>query len=237
MVTTSTVVVDDAQNTSIRVSANATPPPAIVPNLAYKSGAASANSNSINSSSNNNTTTKAPIAPTPAPVITSTTSLPISNKAQSTTTATTSITVKNDDVICTKVSGGIEGQIEESINSVRTSHGLQKVVACKELRAAANAKYQDIVLQNNFTHSWAGGQVLQNVIRSHGYNPKDWGEILVEGSDFASGSDYVAEWMTSPSHATIILTPKYTHVGVAVGAWTDEGVGVSIGVAEFGEAK
>jgi uncharacterized protein YkwD len=67
--------------------------------------------------------------------------------------------------------------------------------------------------------------------------PKDWGEILVEGSDFTTGDDYVNEWMSSPSHAAIILTPKYTHVGVAVGAWTDEGVAVSIGVAEFGEAK
>lgn len=155
----------------------------------------------------------------------------------STSSAPDTANVKKAGVICSPVPAGIESQIESSINKVRLNHGLNAVVACKELRNAAFAKYKDIVLQNNFTHSWAGGQQLQNVIRSYGYMPKDWGEILVEGSDFTTGDDYVNEWMSSPSHAAIILTPKYTHVGVAVGAWTDEGVAVSIGVAEFGEAK
>ena len=155
----------------------------------------------------------------------------------STSSAPDTANVKKAGVTCSPVPAGIESQIESSINKVRLNHGLNAVVACKELRNAAFAKYKDIVLQNNFTHSWAGGQLLQNVIRSYGYMPKDWGEILVEGSDFTTGDDYVNEWMSSPSHAAIILTPKYTHVGVAVGAWTDEGVAVSIGVAEFGEAK
>lgn len=172
--------------------------------------------------------------------VTSTTTPSSTSTAPQATTSTSAQATTTKLVVttgCTPYSGGIESQIESAINEVRKSRGLLELKVCKELRNVALAKYNDIVSQNNFTHDWAGGKLLQNVIRSYGYNPKNWGEILVYGSDFITGQDYVDAWMESASHANIILTPSYTHVGVAVGPWSDDGVAVQIGVAEFGESK
>lgn len=136
---------------------------------------------------------------------------------------------------CTEVSGSFAGQIETEINNVRMSYGLSKLIACKELRSSSYKKYLDIVAQNNFTHDWAGGKSLYDVIVSSGYTPKSWGEILEYGSDFTTQKDHVDNWMGSPTHKAIILGKDYTHFGVYIGAWTVEDIGVDMGIAHFGK--
>lgn len=136
---------------------------------------------------------------------------------------------------CLEDGGGFGGQIENEINNVRASYGLTRLVSCKELRNSSYQKYLDIVAQNNFTHDWAGGKKLYDVIVNSGYVPKKWGEILEYGSDFTTAKEHVDNWMSSSAHKSIILTPEYTHFGVYVGGWNVEGIAVDMGIAHFGK--
>ena len=140
-------------------------------------------------------------------------------------------------VKCSKVEAGIELEIEKLINVERLKVGAPAVKACKELRSSAKEKYIDIYKQNKFTHDWADGKSLKGVIVSTGYIPKDWGEILIYGSDFLTASDYVESWLTSSAHKKILLDPKYKNFGVAVGPWSSDGVNVAVSVAHFSIPK
>jgi uncharacterized protein YkwD len=107
------------------------------------------------------------------------------------------------------------------INVVRASHGLRPLKAHPRLANAARGHSADMVRNRYFAHTSLGGADFVHRIRGSGYlgATRGWkvGETLAWGSGgFATAGSIVDEWMHSPPHRHVILTPGYREIGVGV---------------------
>lgn len=104
-----------------------------------------------------------------------------------------------------------------------------------QLTAAAQAKANDMVRRNYWSHNTPDGRTPWSFITAAGYQYRSAGENLAYG--FSNASDTVTGWMNSPKHRANILDSKYQDVGFGVASSADyQGEGPEIVVvAEYGQ--
>lgn len=107
------------------------------------------------------------------------------------------------------------------VNHARESRGLVPLDAPSSLAGAADHKSADILRCDEFSHEACGREFTYWIERS-GYGGCSWGENIAYASGgYATPRAIFALWMHSPGHRRNIL-----------GAYTDIGIGLKIGVLE-----
>lgn len=104
-----------------------------------------------------------------------------------------------------------------------------------QLAAAAQAKADDMVKANYWSHDSPDGKTPWSFINASGYQYQTAGENLAYG--FGGASDTVAGWMNSAEHRANILNVSYENVGFGVAYSANyRGQGPeTIVVAEYGQ--
>jgi uncharacterized protein YkwD len=80
------------------------------------------------------------------------------------------------------------------------------------LTRAAQGHSADMAHRKHLGHAGTGGSSPGDRMRAAGYRPARWGEAVASGTD--TGHATVTAWMGSPPHRAIILTCRFTDVGV-----------------------
>lgn len=102
----------------------------------------------------------------------------------------------------------------QSTNSQRAGNGKGALSINSQLNSAAQAKAQDMVSRNYWSHNTPDGQTPWTFINATGYKYQKAGENLAYG--FATSSDTVSGWMNSPSHRDNMLDSSFTNVGFGI---------------------
>lgn len=99
-------------------------------------------------------------------------------------------------------------------NDERTKNGLSSLTTNTLLAKAAQAKADDMVARNYWSHNTPDGQEPWIFITNAKYDYLAAGENLAYG--FASSQDAVTGWMNSPGHRANILNSDYQEVGFGI---------------------
>jgi len=137
----------------------------------------------------------------------------------------------------------LDAQIAAGINAVRTQHGLTRLRLSPALRTAANAHSYEMARGGFFSHNSADGSSpwkrLARFYPSAGFRRWQVGETLLWASPGVDAVGAVQDWLGSPEHRAILLTPSFREIGVsavhatvASGDFNDEEV--TIVTADFG---
>jgi hypothetical protein len=120
-------------------------------------------------------------------------------------------------------------------NVQRTANGETGLNLNSELDAAAQAKANNMVALDYWSHDTPSGQPPWVFITQAGYNYIAAGENLAYGFD--TSQDVITAWMGSPEHRANILDSSYQDVGFGIANSTDyQSTGPeTIVVAEYGE--
>jgi len=96
-------------------------------------------------------------------------------------------------------------------NSQRSSNGQSGLSLNSKLNAAAQAKAQDMVNRDYWSHVTPDGQQPWVFIDAQGYNYQKAGENLAYGFD--TSNETIIGWMNSPSHRANLLDSGFSEVG------------------------
>ncbi len=120
-------------------------------------------------------------------------------------------------------------------NDRRSSEKQQPLTLDPQLAAAAQAKAQDMVQKNYWSHNSPDGKTPWSFIAASGYQYQAAGENLAYG--FGNASDTITGWMNSPEHRANILNAGYQNVGFGAASSPNyQGHGPeTIVVAEYGQ--
>ena len=99
-------------------------------------------------------------------------------------------------------------------NTQRSNYGKSSLKLHSKLNSAAQAKANDMVARNYWSHVTPDGKQPWWFITNAGYNYTAAGENLAYG--FMSSGDTVTGWMNSPSHKANLLSGNYTEVGFGI---------------------
>lgn len=101
-----------------------------------------------------------------------------------------------------------------STNAQRVQHGLGQLALNATLSQAAQAKANDMVNRNYWSHNTPDGQEPWIFISQVGYQYSSAGENLAYGFD--NNDQTLVGWMNSPGHRANILNTNYTEVGFGI---------------------
>lgn len=104
----------------------------------------------------------------------------------------------------------IQGLLEAT-NTQRDGNGQAFLSLSSKLNGAAQAKANDMVARNYWSHNTPDGQEPWVFISNAGYSYLKAGENLAYG--FLTSTDTVTGWMNSPSHKANLLDSAYQEVG------------------------
>ncbi len=99
-------------------------------------------------------------------------------------------------------------------NNQRTANGLGALALNSMLSSAAQAKAQDMMTHDYWSHVSPTGVTPWYWITNAGYSYQTAGENLAYG--FASASDTITGWMNSPAHRANVLNTSYREVGFGI---------------------
>lgn len=103
------------------------------------------------------------------------------------------------------------GGLQSSTNQQRAAGGLGTLAINAALSSAAQAKANDMVSRNYWSHNTPDGQEPWVFMDGAGYKYQKAGENLAYG--FTNSDDTVAGWMNSASHKANMLDGDFTEVG------------------------
>jgi hypothetical protein len=103
------------------------------------------------------------------------------------------------------------GGLLQATNTQRVNNGVAGLNLNQQLNNAAQAKANDMVTRNYWSHNTPDGQEPWVFITNAGYDYVKAGENLAYG--FATSSDTVTGWMNSPTHRANLLDPDFVDVG------------------------
>lgn len=103
------------------------------------------------------------------------------------------------------------GGLLQSTNNERSSNGQASLSLHSQLNSAAQAKANDMIARNYWSHNTPDGQEPWVFFDNAGYKYQKAGENLAYG--FTTSSSTVAGWMNSPSHKANMLDSAFTEVG------------------------
>lgn len=121
-----------------------------------------------------------------------------------------------------------EASLLQSINAVRTSHGLAPLQVDVHLLRAARAHSADMMRRQYFAH----GSVAQRAM-SRGARGPVFGEDLAWSTGITA--DWVVNaWLASPEHRAVLLRPGFRRVGIgySFGTFIGHG-GAGVVTADF----
>ncbi|HSX53339.1 MAG TPA: CAP domain-containing protein [Patescibacteria group bacterium] len=96
-------------------------------------------------------------------------------------------------------------------NQQRAANGVANLNLNSQLDSAAQAKANDMVARNYWSHNTPDGSPPWVFITNAGYQYKSAGENLAYG--FSTSADTIAGWMNSPEHKANLLGTGYSDVG------------------------
>jgi hypothetical protein len=99
-------------------------------------------------------------------------------------------------------------------NQARQDQGSQAVTINPQLSQAAQAKANDMVARNYWSHITPDGKTPWVFIDETGYQYKKAGENLAFG--FVDTNDIITGWLNSPAHKQNLLDSAYSQVGFGV---------------------
>ena len=105
-------------------------------------------------------------------------------------------------------------QVESQVNTERSNAGLTPLTHNIYLTQSAQAKCDDMVARDYWSHNTPDGVRPWPLITSFYGEYHTVGENLEYGIPYAQG--VVTSWMNSPEHKANILKPEYRDVGTAV---------------------
>ncbi len=103
------------------------------------------------------------------------------------------------------------GGLLSHTNQQRASNGLGALTLNSKLNSSAQAKANDMVAVDYWSHNTPSGQEPWVFFDAAGYDYQKAGENLAYG--FGTSSETIVGWMNSPSHRANILDTSYTEVG------------------------
>ena len=110
-----------------------------------------------------------------------------------------------------------ERGVIRAINHRRTAAGLRKVRAARRLNRAADYHSSEMAYGNYFAHTSRDGGTMERRLRSF-IRSRDVGETLAMLGGRCPrhiGSRLVGMWMASSSHRAILMSSRFSRVGVA----------------------
>lgn len=122
--------------------------------------------------------------------------------------------------------------IIKEVNPVREKNSLLKLNISKNLSAAAQAKAEDMIKKDYFSHTGPDGKRPWEWIKEAGYNYASAGENLA--INFSDPIALVNAWMNSPSHAKNILNGYFENIGVGIAKGEFKGKEATIAVMFLG---
>jgi uncharacterized protein YkwD len=107
-----------------------------------------------------------------------------------------------------------QGGLLSATNTQRAANGAGSLTISNLLSQAAQAKANDMVSRNYWSHNTPDGNPPWVFIDATGYSYKKAGENLAYG--FETSADAITGWMNSPSHKANMLDTTFKHVGFGV---------------------
>jgi uncharacterized protein YkwD len=134
-------------------------------------------------------------------------------------------------------------ELVAAVNVLRRSHKLPVLVLSPRLQRAGEGHALALARSGQFTHSWPDGRPFGTWIL--GFYPaarfRYWrvGENLVWAAPTLTAEQAMEDWLASPKHRQVLLTPAWRQLGIGVvdavaapGAYG--GSHVTVAAAEFG---
>ncbi|MBI5654536.1 hypothetical protein HZC53_02720 [Candidatus Uhrbacteria bacterium] len=125
--------------------------------------------------------------------------------------------------------------IVELTNREREKLNIDTLTTNIKLMNAAQAKADDMLAKQYFSHIGPGGELPWKWITDSGYAYKSAAENLA--IHFTEAEDVESGWLASPNHRQNLINPKYSEVGVGVSEGTFHDYPTIIVVQMFGAPK
>ncbi len=123
---------------------------------------------------------------------------------------------------------GSEASLLQTMNSVRTSHGLAALRVDVRLLRAARGHSADMLHRQYFAHGSVAGRAL-----AQGARGPVFGEDLAWGTG-VTAQWVVNQWLASPAHRAVMLRPGFGRVGIGISFGTFAGHGgAAVVTADF----
>ncbi len=118
--------------------------------------------------------------------------------------------LQNKGILAYATNVSVSGLLQ-STNDKRTQNGVSNLQNNSALNAAAQAKANDMIAQNYWSHTTPDGRQPWIFMDSAGYKYQKAGENLAYG--FATSSDTINGWMNSQTHKDNMLDSGFSEVG------------------------
>lgn len=117
-------------------------------------------------------------------------------------------------------------------NAARTEGGLTELTANSLLAQAAQAKANDMLSKQYFSHNTPSGETPWTFIKATGYSYVTAGENLA--IDFTEAESIQTAWMNSPGHRANIMNKSFQEIGIGIAKGMYNGHQTTIVVQMFG---
>lgn len=132
----------------------------------------------------------------------------------------------------TNVAAVVSAVLVELSNKGRAEASVPTLQESSLLKAAAQAKADDMAQKGYFAHFDTAGKAPWDWIQEAGYTYKYAGENLAV--QFTDSEDVVRAWLNSPAHRQNLLDTRFTEVGIALSTGMYEGRPTVFVVQMFG---
>jgi uncharacterized protein YkwD len=120
-----------------------------------------------------------------------------------------------------------EQQVLTLLNQIRSQHNLTPFTASTPLRNAARAHSADMLQHNYFDHN-SPTESWDARIARYLKSPLTGENIAWGQGTYGSATGIVNQWMHSPTHRAIILTPGLHHIGLGLALGTYDGTPAAV---------
>jgi uncharacterized protein YkwD len=137
----------------------------------------------------------------------------------------------------------IEMPVVQLINEIRAEHGLRPLKVSAKLAQAAETHAVSMGTEGYFDHTSSDGtsfwKRIARFFPQEGFRRWTVGENLLWASPRVTPNEALQMWLGSPGHRRVLLSPAWTHIGLAAVHITDapgifDGFDVTIVAADFG---
>ena len=126
-----------------------------------------------------------------------------------------------------------EQQVITLLNQIRAQHNLTPLTANTQLRNAARAHSSDMLRRNFFDHN-SPTEAWDTRVARYIKAPLTGENIAWGTGTYGSPTGIVKQWMNSPPHRAIILTPELHRVGLGLATGTYQGTNsATMATADF----
>lgn len=131
--------------------------------------------------------------------------------------------------------GGFTSAMLKQLNRVRAGHHLGAVREDKRMDRGALGHSRDMARRGYFAHgSWPG-----RVMASAG-SARSVGEVIgwrVQSSPSSEATDLVRQWLGSPTHRDVLLSDRFSRIGVGRATATSRGKPTALYTVDFATAR